>query len=179
MNGISPQKVPLPPQNAFAVIGERGVAALVERGDIREHHDVLVRPLFLEPGDAAAAVVGEHVVRVQPENIVGGRFGKGKIARFGKIVAPGERVDVLRKRARDFNGVVRASGIHNDDFVRQFRDGTEAAAEQFLFVFGNDTYAQSFHTVLYEADFKNFHEREKCCQAHRNKTEFASGRARK
>jgi hypothetical protein len=61
----------------------------------------------------------DHIIGIEPEDIISGGVCQGRITSGGKVVNPDKIKDPRPERAGDFDGSILAPGIDDDDLIEQ------------------------------------------------------------
>ena len=136
-----PKKAPRTFYDAFAVVDER---AAPFAHAIEQHISVggAVQSRF-ERQKRVSVRGQQHVVRVQPHDIIRRREGKRKISCRGKIVLPAVFGEYVRVLSRDLFGLIRRARIRDRDVVEYAFYAFEAAGEHLFFVFNDHAQSES------------------------------------
>ena len=129
------------------IVGEGHPAAPVEAGVVggHDHRNGGIQALF-QGQKGRLILLQQHVVGVQPHAVVHGRMGKGLVPGGGKVVTPGEVIDLIGKAAGDLFRAVGGAGVYNNDLVHQIHRAFQAALQHVLLIFYDHTQADAYHS---------------------------------
>ena len=87
----------------------------------------------------------QHVVGVQPQDIILCGPGKGRVARRRKVVVPRKIVNQTGVLCRNLLSLIGAAGVDDDDFIDNLLHAVQAARQNRLFILDNHAQADGDH----------------------------------
>ncbi len=155
MDRAHPAKSPAILHQALPVVGKHRVSVFVKCRLIRQHHHICFPVQFLLKALKLFPVfIGNHVVRVQPHQIIPRPLRERKISGRREIVVPRVAEHAVRVFSRRLPGSVRGTGVHDDYFIRQIPHTVQAAGENLLLIFHYHTQADGNHPGLLSSSLR-------------------------
>ena len=124
-----------------------GIATTVKAGVVAHHHHIrrgLVQAIF-QTQQRIQILRQQHIVCIQPQNIIPCRFGKGRIARRSKIIYPSEIVDLIGINSRHRLGAIHTAGVYKNDLIHRRRHTLQTAPQHCFLVPHDHTKADTRH----------------------------------
>ena len=119
-----------------------GAALCVKGNVVGQHHHVDVgRQGGFQLGKPLPVLGSEDIIGVQPQAILLGGFGKGKVPGLGKVLHPGKGVHLGAQVLGPLYRGVLAAGVHHNDLVHQPLDGLQAPGQGVLLIFNDHAQA--------------------------------------
>ena len=138
-----PAKAGLPPHQPLPPAPKAAPAPAVKAGVIGQHHQVAFSVGQRTEGSGSG--LRQQIVGVQPEQVVHGALGKGKVPGGGKVIPPGEIADLGTIGGPDLPGPVPGAGVRQDDLVHPAPDPVQAAAQHRFLVPDDHAQADGSH----------------------------------
>ena len=123
-----------------------GIAMTVKSGVVAHHHHIcrgLVQPIF-QTQQRIQILRQQHIVCVQPQDVIPGGLGKGCIACRCKIIYPGKVKNPIGIGSHRL-GAVHAAGVYHNDLIHRRCHALQAPSQYRFLVPYDHTKADTRH----------------------------------